>query len=168
MFFSAASRPSKPYLSTLSQAELEKIGLKAVAAGANPQQLQQAFATAQLQGDWSQLEKLISDKLGIEAINPPEVGLAASAQATVSQFLNTGGSVVTNAVSGGGDTSSGAGGGIISTATNYITRLQNVIDPPPIALKVSTRPLMPMPSAQQFFFAGKKLNFASKKYIFSS
>ena len=62
-FFSVA-QPSKPYLSTLSQAELEKVGLKAVAAGANPQKLQQAFATAQLKGDWSQLEKLISDALG--------------------------------------------------------------------------------------------------------
>ena len=31
---------SKPYLSTLSQPDLEKIGLKAVAAGAKPQKLQ--------------------------------------------------------------------------------------------------------------------------------
>ena len=81
-FIFSAAQPSKPYLSTLSQAELEKVGLKAVAAGANPQKLQQAFATAQLQSDWSQLEKLISDVLGIEAINPPEVGLAAAAQST--------------------------------------------------------------------------------------
>ena len=81
LFFSA-SQPSKPYLSTLSQTELEKVGLKAVAAGANPQKLQQAFATAQLQGDWSKLEKLISDELGVAAINPAETGLAAAAQST--------------------------------------------------------------------------------------
>ena len=80
--FFSASKPSKPYLSTLSQTELEKVGLKAVAAGANPQQLQQAFATAQLQGDWSKLEKLISDELGVAAINPAETGLAAAAQST--------------------------------------------------------------------------------------
>ena len=78
IFFSAATATkstAEPYLSTLSQGELEKLGLKAVAAGANPQQLQQAFATAQLQGDWSKLEKLIADVLGIEAINSPQVGL---------------------------------------------------------------------------------------------
>ena len=78
LFFSAATATkstAEPYLSTLSQGELEKLGLKAVAAGANPQQLQQAFATAQLQGDWSKLEKLIADVLGIEAINSPQVGL---------------------------------------------------------------------------------------------
>ena len=80
--FFSASQPSKPYLSTLSQTELEKVGLKAVAAGANPQKLQQAFATAQLQGDWSKLEKLISDELGVAAINPAETGLAAAAQST--------------------------------------------------------------------------------------
>ena len=78
LLFSAATATkstTEPYLSTLSQGELEKLGLKAVAAGANPQQLQQAFATAQLQGDWSKLEKLIADVLGIEAINSPQVGL---------------------------------------------------------------------------------------------
>ena len=53
-----------------------------MAAGANPQKLQQAFATAQLQGDWSKLEKLISDELGVAAINPAETGLAAAAQST--------------------------------------------------------------------------------------
>ena len=77
-------------MSTLSQGELEKLGLKAVAAGANPQRLQQAFATAQLKGDWSQLEKQIADVLGIEAINSPQVGLAAAAASQVSQLLTGG------------------------------------------------------------------------------
>ena len=88
--FSAATAqktPAAPYLSTLSQGELEKLGLKAVAAGANPQKLQQAFATAQLKGDWSQLEKQIADVLGIQAINSPQVGLAAAAASQVSQLL---------------------------------------------------------------------------------
>ena len=88
--FSAATAqktPAAPYLSTLSQGELEKLGLKAVAAGANPQKLQQAFATAQLKGDWTQLEKQIADVLGIQAINSPQVGLAAAAASQVSQLL---------------------------------------------------------------------------------
>ena len=53
------SAPGKPYLSTLSQPELEKIGLKAVEAGANPLALQSAFVTAQKEDDWSKLENLI-------------------------------------------------------------------------------------------------------------
>ena len=64
----------KPYLSTLSQPELEKLGLKAVAAGAKPQKLQQAFVTAQSNGDWSQLESLISGALGPNAIKDPSAG----------------------------------------------------------------------------------------------
>ena len=39
---------AKPYLSTLTQPQLEKIGLKAVEAGANPLSLQSAFVTAQV------------------------------------------------------------------------------------------------------------------------
>ena len=61
----------KPYLSTLSQIELEKLGLKAIAAGAKPLKLQQAFVTAQTQGDWSKLEALISNALGPDAIKDP-------------------------------------------------------------------------------------------------
>jgi hypothetical protein len=64
----------KPYLSTLSQPELEKIGLKAVAAGAKPQKLQEAFLTAQTNGDWTKLEILISDALGPSAIQDPSAG----------------------------------------------------------------------------------------------
>ena len=44
----AAGGGAKPYLSTLSQPELEKVGLKAVEAGANPLALQSAFVTAQV------------------------------------------------------------------------------------------------------------------------
>ena len=62
---------STGYLQTLSQPELEKIGLKAVAAGAKPGDLQQAFVTAQTQGDWSKLETLISNALGPDAIKDP-------------------------------------------------------------------------------------------------
>ena len=58
---------------------LEKLGLKAVSAGANPQKLQQAFATAQIKGDWSVLEKEIAGVLGLASINHPEVGNAISA-----------------------------------------------------------------------------------------
>ena len=77
IFFSVAKPASKePYLSTLNQAELEALGLKAVSAGANPQKLQQAFATAQIKGDWTKLEKEIAAVLGLEAINHPEIGLA--------------------------------------------------------------------------------------------
>ena len=77
ILFSVAKPASKePYLSTLNQAELEALGLKAVSAGANPQKLQQAFATAQIKGDWTKLEKEIAAVLGLEAINHPEIGLA--------------------------------------------------------------------------------------------
>ena len=65
---------AKPYLSTLSQPQLEKLGLKAVAAGAKPQKLQEAFATAQTNGDWSKLEYLISNALGPNAIKNPTAG----------------------------------------------------------------------------------------------
>ena len=135
LHFSSASQPSKPYLSTLSQAELEKIGLKAVAAGANPQTLQQAFATAQLQGDWTKLEKEISKVLGIEAINPPELALAASAQATISQLVSS--------ATGGGLPGPGAGGdtGIVAQASNLIDRIQKVISPPPVPLKPNGDPV---------------------------
>ena len=44
----AVASGGKPYLSTLTQPELEKIGLKAVEAGANPLALQSAFVTAQV------------------------------------------------------------------------------------------------------------------------
>ena len=64
----------KPYLSTLSQPELEKLGLKAVSAGAKPQKLQEAFVTAQTNGDWSKLESLISNALGPNAIKNPSAG----------------------------------------------------------------------------------------------
>ena len=64
----------KPYLSTLSQPELEKLGLKAVEAGAKPQKLQEAFVTAQTNGDWSKLESLISGALGPNAIKNPSAG----------------------------------------------------------------------------------------------
>ena len=50
-----------------------------MSAGANPQKLQQAFATAQIKGDWSVLEKEIAAVLGLAAINHPEVGNAISA-----------------------------------------------------------------------------------------
>lgn len=52
----------------LTPTELEKLGLKAVGAGASPASLQQAFATAQLKGDWSQLETLIVVALGPNAL----------------------------------------------------------------------------------------------------
>ena len=62
---------SVPYISTLSQPELEKLGLKAVSAGAKPLKLQQAFADAQTNGDWTGLEILIADALGEDAIKNP-------------------------------------------------------------------------------------------------
>ena len=66
--------------------------------------------------------------LGVEAINSPDVGLASAAQATVSNILS-GAATVTNSVGGGGDSGDAKPG--------ILTRLQNVIDPPPIPLKVS-------------------------------
>jgi hypothetical protein len=61
----------------LTQSELEQLGLRAVASGANPQKLQQAFATAQIKGDWTPLEREIANVLGASAINQPGVGLAS-------------------------------------------------------------------------------------------
>ena len=79
---------SKPYLSTLSQPELEKIGLKAVAAGAKPTKLQDAFVTAQTNGDWSKLETLISNALGEDAIKYPSANNPISGVTNfVSNFL---------------------------------------------------------------------------------
>jgi len=65
---------STGYLSTLTQPELEKLGLKAVSAGAKPGKLQEAFVTAQTNGDWSKLESLISGALGADAIRDPSAG----------------------------------------------------------------------------------------------
>ena len=81
------------HLGLVQKIFLEKLGLKAVAAGANPQQLQQAFATAQIKGDWAPLEKKIASVLGIEAINHPEVGLAISSAQKPDRVDNT---LVTN------------------------------------------------------------------------
>ena len=64
---------SEPYLSTVSQPELEKIGLKAVAAGAEPQKLQEAYFIAQANGDWTKLETLISRVLGEDSVKHPTV-----------------------------------------------------------------------------------------------
>ena len=64
----------KPYISTLSQPDLERLGLKAVSAGAKPEKLQQAFIQAQQNGDWSKLETLISGALGEDAIKDPSAG----------------------------------------------------------------------------------------------
>ena len=60
-----------PYISTLSLPQLEKLGLKAVSAGAKPLELQQAFADAQTNGEWSGLEILIADAVGEDAIKNP-------------------------------------------------------------------------------------------------
>merc|ERR1719188_434213 len=63
--FSFSKRKSeKSPLSKLKPQELESLGLKAVGEGADPGELQDAFAKAQTDGDWSDLEELISDKLG--------------------------------------------------------------------------------------------------------
>jgi gas vesicle protein len=55
-------------LKLLSPEELESLGLKAVSAGAEPIKLQQAFATAQINGDWTDLENLIKEALGPNSI----------------------------------------------------------------------------------------------------
>ena len=65
---------SEPYISTLSRPELENLGLKAVAAGAKPEDLQQAYVTAQVSGNWQKLESVISNALGPEAIKYQGVG----------------------------------------------------------------------------------------------
>ena len=129
-------------MSTLSQGELEKLGLKAVAAGANPQKLQQAFATAQLQGDWSKLEKLIAEVLGIEAINSPQVGLAAVASQLLTgasgASTRPGQSQVSSSVGTQDD-----GTGIVAQASNFIKRIDKVINPEPVKLKPNGQPVDP-------------------------
>ena len=78
----------KPYISTLSQPDLERLGLKAVSAGAKPGDLQQAFIQAQQNGDWSKLEKLISGALGEDAIKDPSAGNPIAAVSNiVSNFI---------------------------------------------------------------------------------
>ena len=124
ILFSAATSTkisNEPYLSTLSQGELEKLGLKAVAAGANPQKLQQAFATAQLKGDWSQLEKQIADVLGIEAINSPQVGLAAAASQLLTSASGASRPAQSQTTSGASTTDDGTG--IVAQASNFIKRI---------------------------------------------
>ena len=53
---------------------MENLGLKAVAAGAKPEDLQQAYVTAQVSGNWQKLESVISNALGPEAIKYQGVG----------------------------------------------------------------------------------------------
>ena len=78
----------KPYISTLSQPDLERLGLKAVAAGAKPEKLQQAFVSAQTNGDWSKLENLISGALGEDAVKDPGAGNPIAAVSNiVSNFI---------------------------------------------------------------------------------
>ena len=79
---------STGYLSTLTQPELEKLGLKAVAAGAKPGKLQEAFVTAQTNGDWTKLESLISGALGPDSIKDPSAGNPiAGISSFVSNFI---------------------------------------------------------------------------------
>ena len=78
----------KPYISTLSQPDLERLGLKAVSAGAKPEKLQQAFVSAQTNGDWSKLENLISGALGEDAVKDPSAGNPIAAVSNiVSNFI---------------------------------------------------------------------------------
>lgn len=100
-------------LQTLKPEELEKLGLKAVAAGASPQKLQQAFASAQISGDWSSLEKLIVGALGADAL--PATPAPPSIIDLVVNGGSSGGS--TSSVS----TASSPGGGILSTITNTLS-----------------------------------------------
>ena len=62
----AVASGGKPYLSTLTQPELEKIGLKAVEAGANPLALQSAFVTAQVRRFFSKNSKYFSTYLEVQ------------------------------------------------------------------------------------------------------
>ena len=111
---------SKPYISTLPQPELEKLGLKAVTAGANPQKLQQAFATAQIKGDWTELESLISEKLGASAVQDPNPFSSAL------NLVATGGSA-TKPVSGSGTgTYSEISTGVAGAQSGLVDRLSKV------------------------------------------
>ncbi|CAB4057502.1 unnamed protein product [Lepeophtheirus salmonis] len=56
------------YLESLNTNELETLATKAVAAGANPIKLQEAFITAQNTGNWNDLELEIASVLGPEAV----------------------------------------------------------------------------------------------------
>jgi hypothetical protein len=103
---------STGYLQTLSQPELEKIGLKAVAAGAKPGDLQQAFVTAQTQGDWSKLETLISNALGPDANKDPNANNPISGISNlIGNFIGGG----TNTKLGNNPVSSSSDGPSVST-----------------------------------------------------
>ena len=116
----------KPYLSTLAQPDLEKLGLKAVSAGANPTKLQQAFASAQINGDWTELEREISAVLGISAINyPPGVTpqiVPGSASSTASA-PSTSSSTSTSSTSSTSSVSSVAnvGAGVLNQASQLVS-----------------------------------------------
>lgn len=59
--------------------ELEKLGQSAVEKGADPTRLQQAFADAQINGNWSKLETEIAAALGPNSVkgpNPLQINLA--------------------------------------------------------------------------------------------
>ncbi len=62
---------------------MEKLGLKAVGQGASPTKLQQAFASAQLNGNWSYLVKEIEAVLGPDSI-VKKSGTSDSSQSTYS------------------------------------------------------------------------------------
>uniref|UniRef100_A0A0K2UI38 Uncharacterized protein n=1 Tax=Lepeophtheirus salmonis TaxID=72036 RepID=A0A0K2UI38_LEPSM len=62
------------YLESLNTNELETLATKAVAAGANPIKLQEAFITAQNTGNWNDLELEIASVLGPEAVGGQSVG----------------------------------------------------------------------------------------------
>ena len=65
-----SSSSKKPYLSTLSQSQLDKLAEKAVKAGADIIKLKQAYAVAQKNDNWEPLEEELSDALGDDAIKP--------------------------------------------------------------------------------------------------
>lgn len=121
----------KSPLQDLSPEELEKLGLEAVGAGAEPTKLQQAFASAQISGDWTSLENEIVNALGEDALPKPEpanpieaIGnLISSAQEAVNPTSSS-----SPSTSGSSSTSSSpTGGSLMSTILKQASSLVNGI-----------------------------------------
>eukprot|EP00094_Tigriopus_californicus_P009794 TCALIF_09443-PA protein Name:"Protein of unknown function" AED:0.03 eAED:0.03 QI:241/1/0.5/1/1/1/2/0/612 len=116
----------KSPLQELSPEELEKLGLEAVGAGAEPTKLQQAFASAQISGDWTSLENEIVNALGEDALPKPEpsnpieaIGnLISSAQEAVNPTSSP-------TSSSSSTSSSSTGGGLMSTILKQASSLVN-------------------------------------------
>eukprot|EP00095_Tigriopus_kingsejongensis_P011849 maker-scaffold493_size155937-snap-gene-0.17 protein:Tk11849 transcript:maker-scaffold493_size155937-snap-gene-0.17-mRNA-1 annotation:"---NA---" len=125
----APAKSDKSPLQSLSPEELEKLGLAAVNAGAEPTKLQQAFASAQISGDWSLLENEIVGALGEDALPGGKPSKPSNPIAALSNFISqpTSATSSVSSTSSTSSTSSSGSGGIMSSIASTLKQATTLV-----------------------------------------